>query len=693
MLRTEAARTDVKRRGRSQRSGARPWILLLGLTLLATLTGAIAAPAASADKALILSTTVVDLPEPTRPSLEVETATDLGLAVEVKSPSEWSAMTAEQFASYRVIILGDPACAFADPESGLSGTASIAAAEANRDVWGPVVDGNILVNGTDPVYHYLEGGEALTDKGIAFAAAAAGKTGLYVSLSCYYERATAGTPVTVLEPFGAFTVTEVGCFNDAHIVATHPAVSGLTDASLSNWDCSVHEAFDGWPAEGPGAFTVLAIARGIGGSYTAPDGSVGTPYILARGEGLAAGNIALSQASPSSPVGAGHTLSALVSDGGTPQPDETVLFTVVSGPHAGTTGTATTGADGTATFSYTGASPGLDTLTASFVDDRGITQTSNSVIVEWTATGNEPPSASAGGPYTGDEGASISIGGTASDPDGDALTATWAASPAHDVDAGAACLLGDSHSFATSIACSDDGTFDLTLTVDDGTNPPVSATTTLAVANVPPSVDSLAVNGGNAVACAGGNTVGVSFQASDPGSNDTLTGTIDWGDGSPAETGFSGSHLYAAGRYELGASASDDDGDSDRSAAVVRLLYETGGIMEPINADGSSKFKLGRVIPVKVAISDCHGGGVTALRPRVSLRRIGTGGGEVNEVVSPSAADEGDTMRYTGGVYLYNLSTRLSRFNEGRDLEPGRYELTISDPAIAPVVVEFDLRP
>jgi hypothetical protein len=61
--------------------------------------------------------------------------------------------------------------------------------------------------------------------------------------------------------------------------------------------------------------------------------------------------------------------------------------------------------------------------------------------------------------------------------------------------------------------------------------------------------------------------------------------------------------------------------------------------------------------------------------------------------VSASEADEGDTMRYAGGFYTYNLSTRESRFNEGRDLEPGRYELTISEAAIAPVVVEFDLRP
>jgi hypothetical protein len=75
----------------------------------------------------------------------------------------------------------------------------------------------------------------------------------------------------------------VGCWNDAHIVATHPALDGLTDANLSNWSCSVHEAFDSVPS----GFLTLAIAEGAGPSQTTfPDGSVGTPYILARGEGL-----------------------------------------------------------------------------------------------------------------------------------------------------------------------------------------------------------------------------------------------------------------------------------------------------------------------------------------------------------------------------------------------------------------------
>src|SRR5205085_12558488 len=105
-----------------------------------------------------------------------------------------------------------------------------------------------------------------------------GKTGAFISLSCYYHGTAANTPVPLLDGLGAgpFTVTGVGCFNDAHIVATSDALTGLTDATLSNWSCSVHEAFDSWPTL---AFDVLAIAKGTPTVvYTAPDGTAGTPY-------------------------------------------------------------------------------------------------------------------------------------------------------------------------------------------------------------------------------------------------------------------------------------------------------------------------------------------------------------------------------------------------------------------------------
>ena len=359
----------------TRRTGSRsPGRLLVPMILLGLVASLLAGmPVAQAvpEKVLVLATTVTG----GAASEEAQAASALGFGVDIVDASGWAALTAAQFGSYRAIVLGDPTCSTA--------LSDWSAAEANRATWGPQVDGNIIVNGTDPVYHSSQGGLAMTNAGIAFATDSVGRTGLYLSLSCYYHGTAPGTSVPVLDPFGSFTVTGVGCFNDAHIVATHPALSGLTDASLSDWFCSVHEAFDSWPASGPSAFTVLAIAEGAGSTYTAPDGSVGIPYILARGEGLAAGDIALAPVSATNAVGTSHTVEALVSSGGIPQAGLTVTFTIVSGPHAGLTGTATTNASGTATFSYTGTAVGVDTIEASFVDGRGATQTSNQATKTW----------------------------------------------------------------------------------------------------------------------------------------------------------------------------------------------------------------------------------------------------------------------------------------------------------------------
>ena len=120
----------------------------------------------------------------------------------------------------------------------------------------------------------------------------------------------------------------------------------------------------------------------------------------------------------------------------------------------------------------------------------------------------------------------------------------------------------------------------------------------------------------------------------------------------------------------------------------------TSGVLQPINADNSSVFNLGRTIPVKIRVTDCVTGAADdALTPQVSLGFIGAGGQSVNELVSSSAADDGTTLRNAGnGQYIFNLSTKNSQFNVGQDLTVGSYQLTISSPAFADVVVTFALR-
>jgi uncharacterized repeat protein (TIGR01451 family) len=299
-----------------------------------------------------------------------QAVTDAGFVPVVASEETWAGMTTAQFSEYRALLIGDPFCGSLDV---------VEAAVANRAVWGAAVDGNVIVDGTDPVLHSRD---QFTDAAVRFASAATDRTGSYVSLSCYYGNAEPGTPVPLLDAFApnGFTATDVtGCFDQAHIVADHPAIAGLTDEYLSNWGCSVHSAFDKWPDN----FLVLAIAL-HGTAYTAPDGSVGTPYILARGEGLSViSDITATTAPGASAPGTTRTVSASVIEDNVPQVGKTVTFRVLTGPHAGTQGTGTTDANGTAVFSYTGSSPGTDAIEASYVDSTGKTQTSNRLFVTW----------------------------------------------------------------------------------------------------------------------------------------------------------------------------------------------------------------------------------------------------------------------------------------------------------------------
>ena len=220
----------------------------------------------------------------------------------------------------------------------------------------------------------------------------------------------------------------------------------------------------------------------------------------------------------------------------------------------------------------------------------------------------------------------------------------------------------------------------------------------MTIANLKPAIGNFLISGSGGVACVS-NAVAVTFTVSDPAdeSHDTITGTINWGDGT--STPISGrtvtkTHTYSAGTYALTATVNDGDGGSDSVGGMgnVSLLYTTSGFMQPINMDGSSNFKIGSTVPVKLKIFDCLGNQVTTLSPTVHLKKTGASAGTVNEVISSSAADSGNTMRHTGDSYMFNLSTKRSQFNAGQDLTQGRYELTVKHPLIADVGVQFDLR-
>jgi hypothetical protein len=381
------------------RGALRAWIVAIAtVTLTLTLVAVLhpAAARAATPQALILgSTTVADPSSATGESFEQEQAIADGFDVTVVTDAQWEAMTAAQFRAYQVLIVGDPSCA------GDDGSLDFTPALDNDSVWEPVVmssGGNKVVIGTDPIYHYQTGHSGaitLVKQGIAFAGAVTGATGIYLDMSCSYTGVTPGTPVPILDGLsthgaGQFTTTGVPCAGAIAVVAASGPTTGLTDSDLSDWECSVHNAFDKFPSD----YTPLALATdsSLPQIYCATDVTTstpacGSPYILVSGSGVTISSD-ITLAPPPSTIAAGGsvTLTATVASSGSPEANVAVSFSVDSGPNTGKTGSGTTNSSGQTTFTYpdTGGA-GTDSVSATFVTGGATEKATASVI--WGGSG------------------------------------------------------------------------------------------------------------------------------------------------------------------------------------------------------------------------------------------------------------------------------------------------------------------
>ncbi|HVG63694.1 MAG TPA: choice-of-anchor A family protein, partial [Hyalangium sp.] len=208
-----------------------------------------------------------------------------GWPIDVVTPAQWLAMTPIQFMEYQAIIIGDAGCT--------SGTSAFQAAIDTRHLWGPVIDGDVVIIGTNSstglkpqitrngIEHVLESGEQF-------------RTSLYVSLGCAYQDAAANTVVTLLDQLGDFRVqgSASSCAaTQGHIFQMRPDYLShdLDDAYLGLGGCAARSAFTTYPMKN---FAVVAIGLNAPGNqeyidYTIdepnPVSFFGTPYVLVRG--------------------------------------------------------------------------------------------------------------------------------------------------------------------------------------------------------------------------------------------------------------------------------------------------------------------------------------------------------------------------------------------------------------------------
>ncbi len=212
-------------------------------------------------------------------------------------------------------------------------------------------------------------------------------------------------------------------------------------------------------------------------------------------------------------------------------------------------------------------------------DDGGVSVTTTTVTVN-----NVAPTANAGANQTANEGDTLSFAGSFTDPGwldthtilwdfGDGNSATGTLTPTH--------AYGDNGVYTVILTVTDDdggvGTDDLTVTVEN-------VAPQLAGVTITPTV--IDENG----------TATLSGSIIDPGTRDTFTLVVDWGDGPPEEfaygpdtTSFSETHLYL-----------DDGPNPGESPSFVYFVGVTifdddGGSSTVVSGGGTSSSTLGAV--------------------------------------------------------------------------------------------------
>lgn len=166
---------------------------------------------------------------------------------------------------------------------------------------------------------------------------------------------------------------------------------------------------------------------------------------------------------------------------------------------------------------------------------------------------------------TTDEGTAVPVSASV---DNGPVTSHWGASGGTGT-----CTFDNPSALSTNVTCTDDGVYTLTLTADDGVNPPVSQSETLTVNNVPPTV-TLDVT--PHVVPLSAATVHASAPVTDPGA-DTWSCVITWGDGTTDTFTTSArscdhDHTYtAAGPFPVHVQVTDDDGGTGGADAGANV--------------------------------------------------------------------------------------------------------------------------
>jgi len=197
-------------------------------------------------------------------------------------------------------------------------------------------------------------------------------------------------------------------------------------------------------------------------------------------------------------------------------------------------------------------------------------------------------------------------------------------------------------------------------TCTDGSNNSASDTVTgVSIDKTAPALNITGpANGATVDVCTSGAITRPSFAPSDALSG-LATSSDSWTQPSTAS---------GVGTYTYAASATDKADNQTTETRTYKVVYGSGawvGFLQPINNDGSSRFKLGSTVPVKFQLL-CNGVPIpTAIAKLYVKKADGTPDAGIDEAISTSAATTGNLFRYSDPQYIFNLSTKAGYTNPG----------------------------
>jgi hypothetical protein len=158
--------------------------------------------------------------------------------------------------------------------------------------------------------------------------------------------------------------------------------------------------------------------------------------------------------------------------------------------------------------------------------------------------------------------------------------------------------------------------------------------------------------------------------------------------GTQIASGVSPTVNLSLGTHTITLVVDDGKGSTASDQVLVTVGYSRSTVLEPINTDGTSIFKLGSTVPVKFQLLG-GSAAITNATATLGYAKIGEAGpGSIN-AESTAASTTGNLFRYdvTSGQYVFNWSTK------NLPTGAGKYQLKIDLQDGNPIYAILSLKP